>query len=69
LAREGLLKDKCGPRAKTFEHHSYKEIFLYNQQLPKQIEQRELFTFLSPQNRNRFFDGQFFLSLKQPAYP
>jgi len=21
VAREGFLKDKCGPRAKTFEHH------------------------------------------------
>jgi len=21
MAREGFLKDKCGPRAKTFEHH------------------------------------------------
>jgi len=21
VAREGFLKDKCGPRAKKFEHH------------------------------------------------
>jgi len=21
VAREGFLKDKCGPRARTFEHH------------------------------------------------
>jgi len=21
VAREGFLKDKCGPRAKMFEHH------------------------------------------------
>jgi len=21
VVREGFLKDKCGPRAKTFEHH------------------------------------------------
>jgi len=24
LAREGFLKDKCGPRAKKFEHHCSK---------------------------------------------
>ena len=24
VAREGFLKDKCGPRAKTFEHHCCK---------------------------------------------
>jgi len=23
VAREGFLKDKCGPRAKTFEHHCF----------------------------------------------
>jgi len=24
VAREGFLKDKCGPRAKTFEHHCFR---------------------------------------------
>jgi len=24
VAREGFLKDKCGPRAKKFEHHCSK---------------------------------------------
>jgi len=24
VAREGFLKDKCGPRAKRFEHHCSK---------------------------------------------
>jgi len=23
VAREGFLKDKCGPRAKKFEHHCF----------------------------------------------
>jgi len=25
VAREGFLKDKCGPRAKKFEHHWSKQ--------------------------------------------
>jgi len=24
VAREGFLKHKCGPQAKTFEHHYYR---------------------------------------------
>jgi len=24
VAREGFRKDKCGPRAKTFEHHCHR---------------------------------------------
>jgi len=24
VARKGFLKDKCGPRAKKFEHHWFK---------------------------------------------
>jgi len=25
VTREGFLKDKCGPRAKTFEHRCFKQ--------------------------------------------
>jgi len=28
VAREGFLKDKRGPRAKTFEHHCHKAMVL-----------------------------------------
>jgi len=28
VAREGFLKDKCGPRAKKFEHHCLKPLSL-----------------------------------------
>jgi len=32
VAREGFLKDKCGPRAKKFEHHWYRlsRLFKFN---------------------------------------
>jgi len=48
MARKGFLKDKCGPRPKTFEHHCYKtSLMLVIAPFANLVDLDEIFNWLS----------------------